>query len=62
MLPNVSMKTTDSKKDSSEPSKMSVVSSAYWLNLKSMPFVSIPLIFCFSPMASASSSTGRIDK
>ena len=41
-----SMKTTDSKRDSLELARMSVVSSAYCLNLNSLPFISIPLIFC----------------
>ena len=61
-LPKVSIKTKDSKQDSLEPSRMSVVSSAYWLNLNSLPFISIPLIFCFFRMASASTSTDRINR
>ena len=60
MLPKVSIKITNSKKDSSEPSRISVVSSAYLLNLKSMPLISMPLILCFFQMASASISAARI--
>ena len=58
----ITIKITDSKKDSSEPSRISVVSSAYWLNLKSMPLISMPLILCFFRMASASISADRINR
>ena len=47
MLPKVSVKIIDSKKESSEPSRISVMSLAYWLNLKSMPLISMPLILFF---------------
>ena len=62
MLPKVCIKITDSKKDSSEPSRISVVSSASWLNLKSMPLISMPLILCFFRMSSASISADRINR
>ena len=51
ILPKASIKESENLKDSSDPYKMSVVSSAYWINLN---LVSCILISLLVRMASAS--------
>ena len=62
IFPKASIRSKDSIKDSSEPSKISVVSSASWLNLNSVPFIFIPAISFFLWIASASTSTERTNR
>ena len=62
IFPKASIRSKDSKNDSFAPSKISVVSSANWLNLKSVLFISIPPISFFFRIASARISTDKINR